>query len=1042
MSIFPFYIVENNEELANPTLSCHHYNIDDLEAMLFDPFNSDADEPNLFDDIDPDKKFYNLNDNNITKRCKYSYPETLCNLTKDWPLLNNFSLMHHNIRSLRKNHTNFEILLKTIGHKFSIIGLTETWLKDHNTALYELDGYAHEFLTRPIKAGGGVSMFISENLNYKVREDLSYIDNNFEFLWIEVDKTSLNKTNNIIVGTIYRRPGTNITDFNNILQEKLSIISKENKTLYHMGDYNIDLIKHEIHQQTAEFLDYNFTHALQPLINKPTRVTVDSATLIDNIFTNNIDCEDTISAIIPVDVTDHFPVCFLTKSKEIGGNNNPSSNAQKNRRDFSRKNINKFNKAIEEQNWNEVLNTADTQDSYTKFHTIFNNLFIKKFPYKKSSTPYNTKLPWLIIVLKNAIKTKNRLYNKLNRAKSKENLAIYKNYKNRLNHLLRAAERIYYHDLLEQNKHNLRKSWQTINEVINRKRKLKHKIDSFLINGKSTTDSQQIADHFNRFFTNIGSELDKKIPKTSTDPISYLKNTVTNTIYLRPTNPEEINKIITNLKTCAPGWDEFPSIILKENHDLVSTCLTHIINQSFTQGIFPSELKIAILIPIFKAGESSDVGNYRPISLLSTFSKIFERVFYQRLIDYLNKNKLIYDLQFGFRQKYSTQMAIICLMDKIINALEKGNYTVGIFLDFSKAFDTVNHDILITKLDRYGIRGNAKKWITSYLTDRQQYCSYNNLKSANLKINCGVPQGSILGPLLFIIYLNDLANISDKLSTILFADDSNVFIDGPDLTQVQNILNDEIPKLVDWLCANRLSLNIKKTHFMIFGQKKKNTNTQLSININGQPIELVKQTKFLGLMLDDALSWKPHSIYISKKIAKAVGIIARARRVLPGHTLLQLYYSFMYPYLSYCNLAWGNTSFTTLWPIFKSQKLAIRLVANQKSYTSTLPFCKKKNILRLPEIYQQSAALFMYKYKNGFLPNIFDTFFTCNNENHRYPTRAGNKFRTPFTKTTLATKFITRTGAKLWNELEEHVTTNVKIGTFKIKVKSYLTSNY
>jgi ribonuclease P/MRP protein subunit RPP40 len=188
--------------------------------------------------------------------------------------------------------------------------------------------------------------------------------------------------------------------------------------------------------------------------------------------------------------------------------------------------------------------------------------------------------------------------------------------------------------------------------------------------------------------------------------------------------------------------------------------------------------------------------------LLSAFSKNFERVFYTRLIDYLNKNKLIYELQFGFRQKYSTQMAIICLMDKIINALERGHYTVGIFLDFSKAFDTVNHEILIAKLDKYGIRGNAKKWITSYLNDRQQFCSYNNKKSTKLNINCGVPQGSILDPLLFIVYLNDLANISDKLSTILFADDSNVFINGPNLNDIQSTLNQEIPKLVNWLCAN------------------------------------------------------------------------------------------------------------------------------------------------------------------------------------------------------------------------------------------------
>jgi hypothetical protein len=269
------------------------------------------------------------------------------------------------------------------------------------------------------------------------------------------------------------------------------------------------------------------------------------------------------------------------------------------------------------------MDTADRQAAYSKFHSIFNNVFTHSFPYKTPSSPYKTKLPWLSLGLKNAIKQKHRLYNKLIRSPTVSKIADYKLYKNKLNHLIRIAERKYYHDLLTENRNNLRKSWQAINEVINCKRTAKKKIDSILINGKNSDDPIKIAEYFNRFFTNIGSELDKKIAKTNTDPLSYLRNSSSNTIYLRPCNSEEINKIIENLKNCAPGWNEFPAIIIKENHDIVSTCLTHIINQSFLQGIFPSELKIAILIPIFKSGESNDVGNYRPISLLSAFSNIF-----------------------------------------------------------------------------------------------------------------------------------------------------------------------------------------------------------------------------------------------------------------------------------------------------------------------------------------------------------------------------------------------------------------------------------
>ena len=216
-TLFPFHSLENNEEILTPVTGCPHINIDDLENMLFDPFEPDDDDSNIFDDIDPDRNFYSVNTNNIFNRSKYYYPETLCNLVKDWTDQKNISLMHLNIRSIRKNHTNLDILLKTINHKFSIIGLTETWLKDYNTSLFDLDGYAHEYIYRPVKQGGGVSMFISNDLNYKVRPDLGFSNNNIEMLWVEVDKNCLNLEKNCIIGTVYRRPGSGIIDFNILL---------------------------------------------------------------------------------------------------------------------------------------------------------------------------------------------------------------------------------------------------------------------------------------------------------------------------------------------------------------------------------------------------------------------------------------------------------------------------------------------------------------------------------------------------------------------------------------------------------------------------------------------------------------------------------------------------------------------------------------------------------------------------------------------------------------------------------------------------------
>jgi hypothetical protein len=251
--------------------------------------------------------------------------------------------------------------------------------------------------------------------------------------------------------------------------------------------------------------------------------------------------------------------------------------------------------------------------------------------------------------------------------------------------------------------------------------------------------------------------------------------------------------------------------------------------------------------------------------------------------------------------------AIINLLDLIITALDEGKVALGIFIDFSKAFDTVNHNILIDKLEHYGIRGIAKDWINSYLSERKQYVTYMGTKSTMKTMKCGVPQGSILGPLLFLLYINDLGEIFQNLNPILYADDSNLITTGNNLLDLETTTNQEIPLLLDWLQANRHSLNIKKTHVMIFGKKNtKNRDYIPNIKINGETLDIVDETKFLGIILDSELNWKKHVSYTSKKLAKAIAILSKTRQFFNKKTLLQMYYSFMYPYLTYGNVLWGN----------------------------------------------------------------------------------------------------------------------------------------
>ena len=246
-----------------------------------------------------------------------------------------------------------------------------------------------------------------------------------------------------------------------------------------------------------------------------------------------------------------------------------------------------------------------------------------------------------------------------------------------------------------------------------------------------------------------------------------------------------------------------------------------IINESFSSGTFPDKLKIAKVTPIFKKGSRSDKNNYRPISILSVFSKIFEKLMHKRLFRYLERLCILHELQFGFREKFSTSHALISLIEHLKKSLDEGEFGCGIFIDLRKAFDTVNHSILLQKLEYYGIRGVANNWFKSYLSDRYQYVSINGITSDVKPVLCGVPQGSVLGPLLFLLYVNDLPNCSDKLTFHLTADDTNIYFSSNNLNIIQSTLNIELNHVSQWLYANRLSLNIEKTNYVLFHSPRK-----------------------------------------------------------------------------------------------------------------------------------------------------------------------------------------------------------------------------
>ena len=663
---------------------------------------------------------------------------------------------------------------------------------------------------------------------------------------------------------------------------------------------------------------------------------------------------------------------------------------------------------------------------------------LNKHAPMKTLTKHEIKLkkkPWLTPGLLVAIRKKRTLFKKFKEAKmcNRDSGGIYQTYKSRrdlINTLKRKSKRNYFHKYFKDNCHNSKNIWKGINYLTNRRGIDKR--DIFLEENGLITDQSILANKFNQYFIGIAGKLSSKIANKNSKFQDYLKNPNKSTLFLNETTPDEILKVINNLDANKSSdiYDIAPKFV-KLSAQAVSQLLTIIFNRSINEGCFPEAMKKAKIIPLHKGGIVLSVSNYRPISLLPIFSKIFERLVYNRLIDFVEKNKIITQNQFGFQKNKSTEMAVTSIISQITNAFEKKESSYCVFLDFAKAFDTVNHQILIEKLNYYGVKNKALDWFKSYLTNRTQLTLVGDKLSDIGYIQHGVPQGSVLGPLLFLLYINDITKSSNVLKFFLFADDTAVYISDKNNPETEAKLNNELSKVSDWLAANKLSLNISKSNFMHFhsGNSKK---PSLDIKIDGTHVEEKTVIKYLGTLIDNKLNWQPHIQLTKTKLSKAIGIISKIRYFATENVLLNMYYSFIQSIVNYNLLNWSSATLTNLDPIRNSIKKVVRIITFENKYEHTKPLFERLNVLPFEYQIKHKQAIFMWKLFYRYIPSPIKDLFTVNNYN---PLR----FNLPKANTELEKRLLTYSNVKTWNiDVPSHLKNITSQKHFSKKYKEHL----
>ena len=898
-----------------------------------------------------------------------------------------------------------------------IVGLCETFL---NTSFsdneFQLKGYTM-FRKDRNSLGGGVLLYINDTFSCIRRPDLEH--ENCESIWIDV-KVPNQKT--FTVGYIYRPPSADnkwFCDFECSLEKAFL----ENNELILFGDFNINYVDGLSDKNTWNCMTNCYN--LVQLVTDYTRVTQTSATIIDHIYTNSKQHIHEIN-IAKETLSDHYLVRFTRKTKN---KQSFSTHTTISFRSFKHMNEEEFLSDLSRLPLTAVQSFDNPDNALEYFTQLFTEVLNKHAPIKQKRVKHSHQPDWFTSEIANAIKCRNKF-------KQDKNSQSFKHWRKKVKNLCYKNKQQYYTNSITKNS-NPKTLWNNL-KTLSGKSPVHNNIHVHDNENNPIINKQEAAEFFNNHFSNVfkTSKSQVKLDTVHKSAITTFTSSKLkpDTMYeIPPISEDFILKQLKNLNTTkSTGLDEIGPRILKLSSEIIAKPLSHIFNLSIRKGWFPNNLKHAKIIPIHKKGSTHDVNNYRPISILPTLSKILERHIASNLARFLEENNLLHVNQSGFRKNHSCETALVALMDEWLSAIDDHHVIGTVLLDLSKAFDMVNHNLLLEKLQLYHCSPLALQWFTSYLSNRHQTVSLSGNLSTPQLITAGVPQGSILGPLLFILYINDLPLHITGSETNMFADDTTIYTYSKNKHTIQTKLQESLDTVSQWCNLNSMVLNSTKTKAMLLSASNKHQVNNLSLTLQNNCLHVSQQEKLLGITFDNNLSFKTHIEQTLKKCNSLLFLLLRIKCFLDLKTRKLFFNSYILPHLDYCITVWGYSANHHLDKLLKFQKRAARIIMDKEfDYPSATLFQELKWMTVYERLQYKTATLVFKSLTNMSPLYLSSKFHTVLYQNRQLRSSTNNLLYVPKPNLEIFRKSISYAGPKLWNSLPLEIRNAKSILSFK-----------